>query len=254
MVAVVMMLLEKLVKDVIPSHFEAFEKLFHIVGILRLGAEDAMQHLDALHILISDHLAACVKLYGDYVKPKGHHMFHVVDGMRWVGRLLSCFVTERKHRMIKQCAVNVYRNFEHTVLTDVVNQSIEQVLAGHDVYTAEFLISPKDVTRSSITLRAANRCVTRIGLIAAGDLVINNAGDVARVVKVFQRVCDDLIFLEVDACPCIDGDISCRPASREYRDFFVSKSIIDVLIWYFDSPGIIRFSIPAALLYQGVVL
>ena len=251
-VTVVMMFLEKFVKECLPDHFDAFQMLYHIVGILRMGAEDAMRHVETLKILIADHMAACVRLYGTYVKPKGHHMFHIVEGMLWVGRLLSCFVTERKHREIKQCSVNVYRHFEHTVLSDVVTQAFEQILDGHDVYTEEFLICPKEVTLSFIAFRAANRCVTRVGIISAGDLIINAVGDVGKVVKVFQRVCDDLIFLEVDAYPCVDGQVSCRSIDRQYRDFFVSKSIIDVLIWYFDSPAIIRFSVPAALLYQSV--
>ena len=55
------------------------------------------------------------------VKPKGHHQFHIIDGMLWVGKLLSCFVTERKHKMIKRCALYIFRNLEHTVLRDVVN-------------------------------------------------------------------------------------------------------------------------------------
>ena len=251
-VTVVMMFLDKFVKDLVPDHFECFEKLYHIVGILRMGAEDAVRPADTLRVLITDRMEMCKRLYGQHVKPKGHHMFHIIDGMKWVGRLLSCFVTERKHRQIKQCAVHVFRNFEHTVLNDVVNQSFEQVLDGHDVYAEEFLISPAAVTLSTIAFRAANRCVTRIGLIAAGDLVINSAGDVGMVIKVFQRVCDDLILLEVDAFPTIGGDVSRRSADRKYRDFFESKSIIDVLIWYYDSPAIVRFSVPSALLYRRV--
>ena len=87
-------------------------------------------------------------------------------------------------------------------------------------------------------------------LIAAGDLVIDKTGDVGMVVRVFQRVSDSLIFLEVDAYPCVGGNISCRATDRAYKDFFVSTTIVEQLIWYFDSPGIVRFSIPAPLLYQ----
>ena len=253
-VIVMMMYLEKFFEDVqeCSRHFTCFQTLFHIVGILRMGPESAMQHTETLRTLIASHLELCVALYGEYIKPKGHHLFHVVDGALWIGRLLSCFVTERKHRMVKQCAVNVFRHFEHTVLIDVVNQSIEQVLSGHDLYDAEFLISPKAVVLSSIGFRVANRCVIRVGMVAAGDLVITNTGDVGKIVKVFQRVSDDLVLLEVDAYPSINGDTACRSTSRQYHDFFESKSIVDTLIWYFDSPGIIRFSIPAALLYAQV--
>ncbi len=45
---------------------------------------------------MSRHLEALVKLYSDAIcKPKARHLFHVVDGMLFVGKLLSCFLTER---------------------------------------------------------------------------------------------------------------------------------------------------------------
>ena len=250
-VTVIMMFLEKFsLEELVPEHVDAFNQLYHIVGILRMGPEDAMKHTKTLRTLMRKYLDTCVRLYGQYTKPKGHHMFHIVDGMLWIGRLLSCFVTERKHRIVKQCSVHVYRHFEHTVLTDVVNQSMEQILEGHDLYKEEFLIAPKTVTLSAVPFRVATRCVTRVGLIANGDLVIDKTGDVGMVVRVFQRVSDSLIFLEVDAYPCVGGNISCRATDRAYKDFFVSTTIVEQLIWYFDSPGIVRFSIPAPLLYQ----
>lgn len=251
-ITVVMMFLEKFVAGLVPEHVNAFEKLYHIVGILRMGPEDAMQHIDTLQILMTERLSKCNELYPGYKKPKEHHMLHIVDGMAWIGRLLSCFVTERKHRMVKECCVNVFRNFEHTVLTDIVNQSMQQVLDGHDLYLEEFLICPKQVVLDTIQFRVANRCVTRVGMICAGDLVINDIGGVGKVVKVFQRISDNLIFLEIDAYPCLPGKMNYLATSQQHRDFFASKSIIDLLIWYFDSPGIIRFSIPAALLYKKV--
>ena len=62
------------------EHFEAFQKLWHIVGLLRSGAEDAVQHADTLLVLITEQLRLSTKLYGKQVKPKAHHLFHVVDG------------------------------------------------------------------------------------------------------------------------------------------------------------------------------
>ena len=67
-----------------------------------MGAEDAVQHADTLLVLIAEHLRLIMKLYGNEAKPKAHHLFHVVDGMVHLHRLLSCFVTERKHKPIKR--------------------------------------------------------------------------------------------------------------------------------------------------------
>ena len=251
MVIVLYLYLETHVKkQQMPEQFDAFQMLFHIIGLLRLGAEDAMRHTATLQTLIEKHLALCVELYGEYVRPKAHHMLHIVEAMIWTGRLLSCFVTERKHRLLKQVAVHTFRHFEHTVLTDVLNQSMEQILSGHDVYTAEFLICPKDIFLSGVAFRAAKRYVGRVGEICAGDLVIDHRAHVGKVVQVLQRVSDGLVFLEVDAYPCIEGETTLRDTDKRYLDFFESAAIIDVLIWYFHSPSIVRFSVPPALLYQ----
>ena len=45
------------------------------------------------------------RLYHHAIKPKYHHVFHVIDHLRQTGRLLSCFVTERKHRTINPMSV-----------------------------------------------------------------------------------------------------------------------------------------------------
>jgi hypothetical protein len=93
-----------------------------------------MRHVDTLQQLISKHMEAFTNLYGHDVKPKAHHLFHVVDGMRWLGKLLACFVTERKHREVKQSALHIFRHMEHTVLVDVLNKSFEQVFCANHVY------------------------------------------------------------------------------------------------------------------------
>ena len=85
---VMYLFLENFVGGNLGEHFEAFQKLWHIVGLLRMGAEDAVQHADTLLVLIAEHLRLITKLYGQQAKPKAHHLFHVVDGMLPLGRLL----------------------------------------------------------------------------------------------------------------------------------------------------------------------
>ena len=252
MMQVMYLFLENFVGGNLGEHFEAFQKLWHIVGLLRMGAEDAVQHADTLLVLISEHLRLTTKLYGKDVKPKAHHLFHVVDGMVHLRRLLSCFVTERKHRVIKASALWVFRHIEHTVLHDVLNKSIVQILDGHDLYNEAFLAGPvKSIELASVVFRRSRKCVLRIGQVSAGDLIINDSGDVAKVLSVFQQSIGDVeLLLEVDVYPSINGDIRCRATDRSCRRFFRSSSIIDVLIWYEQSPNSIRCAIPPALLYK----
>ena len=251
MMQVMYLFLESFVGGNLGEHFEAFQKLWHIVGLLRMGAEDAVQHADTLLVLIADHLRLITKLYGNQSKPKAHHLFHVVDGMVHLGRLLSCFVTERKHKAIKASALWVFRHLEHTVLHDVLNKSIVQILDGHDLYKEAFLVAPvTSIELASVVFRRSRKCVLRIGLVSAGDLIINDEGDVAKVLSVFQQSIEDELLLEVDVYPSINGDTRCRARDRSHRRFFKASSIIDVLIWYEDSPNIIRCAIPPALLYK----
>ena len=233
------------------EHFEAFQKLWHIVGLLRTGAEDAVKHADTLLVLMSEHLRLVTKLYGRHAKPKMHHLFHVVDGMVRLRRLLACFVTERKNKTIKASALWVFRNIEHTVLEDVLNKSIVQLQDGHDLYKAEFLVAPvHSMELGSVVFRRSRRCVMRIGEVSAGDMIINDSGDVAKVLSIFQPSIDAQLIFEVEAYPMINGDIRSRAMDRGHKQFLPACSIIDVLIWYEDPPSTLRCAIPPALLYK----
>ena len=77
MVAVLYLFMDKFVAERLPEEFEAFKLLYHILGIFRLGPEDAMDHIDTLNTLLREHLDKVVKLYDEHVKPKGHHAFHM---------------------------------------------------------------------------------------------------------------------------------------------------------------------------------
>ncbi len=59
--------LDVVLGDAMPEVFAAFTPLHHIVGILRMGPEDAVRHADTLTDLMSRHLEAVVKLYSDAV-------------------------------------------------------------------------------------------------------------------------------------------------------------------------------------------
>ena len=235
----------------IPSEFRAFTKLHHIIGILRMGCDDAVVHVDTLRKLIAQHLKAFLELYPHInIKPKMHHAFHIPDGMEWLGKLLSCFVTERKHKLIKKAALYIFRHLEHTVLTDVINTTFQQVISGHDLYSEAFLIMPHECHISGIDFRRSRTACTRIGHVAAGDLVINVRGRVGCVISCWQRTSDNLIVLEVDIYPCLNNDIRFASKAQAVRGFFEHLDIVDTLLWIEDSPGIVRVSIPPALLYR----
>ena len=253
MVTVLMLFIEeKLIADAIPEHVACFRQLYHILGLFRAGPEDSMQFLESLELLISGWLSELVRLYGDYVKPKAHHMFHILDGMAWLGKLLSCFVTERKHKLIKSAAIYVFRHLEHTVLADVLNQQMRQIIMGHDLYADSFLILPRDVNYHGLALRRARAGVLRIGHVERGDVIIMQNGNVGKVVSLWQAVYENRIFLEIDLYPNIHNDDRFRATARESRSYVDGSEVADVCIYIEESPGIIRLTIPAPILYKGL--
>jgi hypothetical protein len=239
-----------------PAEFKAFTILHNIIGILRLGAEDAMKHKDTLRDLFANHLKAVTELYGDYVKPKAHHAMHIVDGMDWLGKLLSCFVTERKHRLIKRAALYIFRHMEHTILVDVVNTMFQQIIGGLDLYKPCFLIHPKAIALDGNHFLRSSAAVMRIGHVEHGDLVVTKCGAVAKIVCFWRRDSAEAaaahqLFAEVDVYPSLNNDIRYAATTRSKRRFLDCHSFVDSLIWLEDSPGIIRISLPPALLFEG---
>jgi hypothetical protein len=251
MVSVLHFFVDIFAATIVPDEHRAFTKLHHIIGILRMGPEDAMGHVQTLRTLMSQHLEAFCELYPDVnIKPKMHHIFHIPDGMDWLGKLLSCFVTERKHKMIKRAALYIFRNLEHTVLTDVVNTTFQQVISGHDLYSETFLIMPHDCEIGGLDFRRSRAACCRIGHVAVGDLVVNVHGCVGCIVCCWQKASDNLIVLEVDAYPCLNDDVRFVSKAQASKSFFELREIVDSLIWIEESPGIIRICLPPALLYR----
>ena len=75
--------------------------LMHVLlGVLSTGPDEAPHYAAKLRQLAAEfHELLC--LLSTSWKPKLHHMHHIIDGIEWLGKSLSCFVTERKHRTIK---------------------------------------------------------------------------------------------------------------------------------------------------------
>ena len=111
------------------KHMELVTLAHYVCGILATGSDMPMKYIGTLRELVRNLHKQFVELY-DTIKPKLHHLHHVLDTMEWVGKSLSCFVTERKHRTVKDIALYVFRNMEHTIVIDIVNHHCEQLLSG----------------------------------------------------------------------------------------------------------------------------
>ena len=151
------------------DHFDCLETLHHILGILATGTDKPMEYLGTLKELFPKLHERFLKIT-DSLKPKLHHMHHIIDHMEWIGKLLSCFVTERKHRQVKDAALHVFRYMEHTVLVDVVNQMCQQLVDGHDLFSNMFLVNGRPC-KLQPEVMSSPRAVLECGMVAAGDVL-----------------------------------------------------------------------------------
>jgi hypothetical protein len=227
---------------------ELVKMLHFIMGILSTGPEEPMHHVNDLRNLLTNFHEQYVQLF-DKLKPKLHHMHHIIDGMEWVGKLLACFVTERKHRMIKDAALHVFRYIEHTVLVDVVNKQCVQISNGFDLYKHTFLERPSpcaaqpDIFRSTVAILPCGR-------VSSKDVCVFDDMTCGRVLAFF--LASEEYFVEVDVLNIVDDDVSLRHYESTGTRFIACARLVDACIWHFTSrEGVIRICVPPILLLRN---
>ena len=76
--------------------------LIDVVELLGQVRRGVVQPAD-LMVAIKGHLERYASVYGnDAVRPKHHYALHLPDMLRRFGMLFSCWVHERRHRLVKQ--------------------------------------------------------------------------------------------------------------------------------------------------------
>ena len=152
-------------------HVRCFGLLDKLVKLLSLGAEAAMAWMDLIRDTIDQHASLYSSLYSSAVKPKFHHLHHVIDGMQGAGRLLSCWVTERRHRSTKAFANHTFRHYEATLTLDTFNRMVVTAEEGH-IYTPESIEDPVTLQHGGVTAACGNSAHLRCGSISKGDCVM----------------------------------------------------------------------------------
>lgn len=235
------------------KQFKCIELLHHICGIMATGTDKPMAYVDHLReMCLQLH-----KLYGELstsFKPKIHHMHHIFDSMVWLGKLLSCFVTERKHRQVKDAALHVYRHMEHTVLVDIVNKCCDQIASGHDVFEKRFLVNPRECKLQPEYL-TSTRAVLECGPVRNGDVLVfkepNMRNCTCGMVAGFYII-SEVLFVEIRLLPVVDeADISLRSNTCEETSFKECRFVVDACMWHStERAGIIRVCWPPILLFD----
>ena len=214
--------------------------LYMILGTLASGPDEAPHHCGILR----QNMSALHSLHGklsDDFKPKLHHMHHIVDGMQWLGKLVSCFVCERKHRHVKDSALHVFRHLEHTVLHDVVNTQCQQLLEGVELFKEQFLVTPRDV-RDVPNLRRSTRVVLKLGGLYVGDIVYMRRSRCGRVEMFYEF--QDHLLVQLSLYQSVQGAPDVFDERLSEITFVDTHEIVDACTWFYDSPSIVRVAVP----------
>jgi hypothetical protein len=236
------------------NHFACVEILHHILGVMATGTDKPWLYLDKLKEWLPKLHAEFTKIT-EHLKPKLHHMHHIIDHMEWFaslshdgrGKLLSCFVTERKHRQIKDAALHVFRYMEHTVLVDVVNQMCQQLVDGHDLFAKMFLVSGRPCKLQPEVVSSSS-AVLECGLIKKGDILFFEDHICGHVLAFF--VISGIYFVEIRELPALDGSAELRDATSTTTMFKECRFVVDACIWYAaETEGVVRVCVPPILLF-----
>ena len=247
LVPCVYLFIDKFCKDdpAIVDVVRMFTLLHMILGVLATGPEAAPRHAEKLRRdMVEFHSLA---LHFWKLKPKIHHMHHIVDGMLWLGKLLSCFVTERKHRVVKDSALHVMRHIEHTVVADVINTQCVQLCDRLDLWKKHVLIEPRELPGvQGVTF--ARSAILACGFVKHGDIVWCQDAQCCRVVA-FYVATDDEMFVSVERLGSAGGLCTYHEKATTL-DFIDVRSIVDAVVWYLDADGIIKIVIPPIAIYN----
>ena len=236
-------------KGILQENILCFKILVDILGLLSLGPDRAMRYVDKLRKLIVLHARMFSMLYPLAAKPKFHHFLcSTVRDMEWVGKLLSCFVTERLHRTSRKAALHVFRHMEHTVIADVINRQCNGMMNDVNLYNVRFTVNPKDIQLSCPgTFSFALSCVLECGEIFKDDIVWMRDGTVGAVVKFWEKATEEDIMVEIANHP-----IASPTSMNEFRQdnsvhsFHRAQDLFDACSWFTISPGLIKVIQPFA--------
>ena len=179
--------------------------------------------------------------------------------MERLGRLLACFVTERKHKTVMKFALATWRWFEHTTLLDVLHQQCESLSTNEDIFGAEFLIDVKKVSNTRRSkhesccehtpgLLSSKEAAYKGGTVKAKDIICTKGGLVGRVQN-FLQVQNGPVQVRFLSYLCIEGDCTLRDENASTIMMVPLADVLDACIWCYAKPGVLKVCIPPPLLF-----
>lgn len=216
------------------AHRDCLILLNLLVGVLSLGPEKAMEHIDYLETVIAEWGNAFEELYtGDLdVKPKFHHIVaHLVKDAKRIGKLLSCFVLERKHRSTKRAALFTFRGIDNAVIKTLLNkQVVAMSQSSNDLFREQYLVKPKQVCFNRITLRTSQSVVMPSGRLHIKDVVYLDDGRAGAVIKFWANADESAIAVIINVFEPLGDNLF--DTSGDIEITVSAACVIDAAMWF----------------------
>ncbi|CAK0812650.1 unnamed protein product, partial [Prorocentrum cordatum] len=168
------------------DHVRCFELLTFMLGLL--SGEDDMT--GALHATLSGAIAERAvllrRLYHTFTKVKFHHLVHVPDDLLRLGRVISCFAPERKHKDVKTSVVHVYNQVEHATTLGYLNCYVQDVVEGRFQFDEQYISTSKrrKLDIAGIQMDTSTAAALKCGGAKRGDYVLIRTGGALRLGRV----------------------------------------------------------------------
>ena len=150
--------------------------------------------------------------------------------------------------MVKDIALHVFRNLEHTVIHDVVNQQIEQMIHGVDIFKEMFLVSPHTTNGDDGTVaQSSTKAVLPCGMVRAGDIVMFRDSSCGRVLKFWEL--QGAMFVSVDEFEIVAGDVSRLAEHRPSSKFQAAEDLVEPLMYFYPAPNVIKVCVSPQIIF-----
>ena len=151
--------------------------------------------------------------------------------MLFLGKLLSCFVTERKHRTTKRCALFVFRCIESVVIKDMISRQCEQIRSeSESIFAETYMVRSKPYNIAGSIIHRALGAVLPCGSLHAGDFVWLNTNVVALVISFWSAERAKHISLQVETYTRLN-DRATQWRTESNTIFVGSECVVSALIY-----------------------
>ena len=220
--------------------------LCNVIDLLSCAADPIR-----LHDAIKQHLDKFLEAYGtDHWIPKHHMSIHLPTMLHTFGRLITCFVHERKHKEIKRYVP--HKMSEREILLEVTAlqlRGLNETKFTDNAMLVKPKLAPKNMTLSLQAQFQTNKpCYTAKEAVCAtglrvfqGDIITLFDGTVAEVL--FHMSLDNRCISCVEFWSQLKTDVNMYSASSEAH-FVYTCDIERVCVW--RAQGSVAYVIPPA--------